>query len=191
MRDFSAKQCSMGIYIERKRNNDQNDPSKTAEDPQQQQQQPQSESHNLEVGLYQSHFDVCYNGLVCEDWRSKIELITSSFYDVARPVLVTKANPFRVTLTHNEFKRSPDFDCNSESGSETSNPDYSNCGGGGGGFFDADKICSKMFMYFATQENLAHRVELELKKFIQIYTEKDEKSFQEKYHLFRTTNPIE
>jgi hypothetical protein len=151
MRQCSAKQCSVGLYVEKKTD-------QTLENP------------NMELTLVQNNFDTCHYGVLNEDWRSKMDVCSCYFDDIPRPILVSKINPFRFALKANLFKRSPEF-CDEDEEDPTD-----------------DEVLNKMFLHFATNENLAHRMAIDLKKFMQISSEKDEMSFCDRYNLFRSAN---
>ncbi len=77
-------------------------------------------------------------------------------------------------MLHPRFSLSKEFlDVSNTSGSETSGEE------------DRDDVASRLFLYFATKENLPHRMPLDLKKLIMVTSEDEQKAFQEKYHLFR------
>lgn len=51
---------------------------------------------------------------------------------------------------------------------------------------DSEKLAHRLFFHFATRENLPHRAELEKRKYVAVYNERDEVAFLEKYQLFRS-----
>ncbi len=99
-RDCSAKNCALGFHVER-RSASSSDPCAA--------EAPAPEGCNLSATLVQCQVDACHLGLMVDEWRARVDCLSAAFTDVARPVLVARAAPFRVTVGSSEFSRSPEF----------------------------------------------------------------------------------
>lgn len=94
-----------------------------------------------------------------DDWRCRLEVMGTEFADVGRPALLARTNPFKVSLKGNDYGVTSEF--RQEAGSTTSEEDGEDGNGG-------EALASKLFLFFATKENLPHRMAVDLKKYIQV-----------------------
>lgn len=171
LRDCSAKQCSLGLFV------------KCAEP-----ENTSTSEINQELTVFQCHFDSCYYALMCDDLQSKIDVINSSFYDIPKPLLIAKLNLLNFNARGNEYKLSRDFHVEGfvkeeDNSDEATNHKTSHS--------ELDAKRQQMYLYFATKENLPHRMAIDVKHFQIIGSANDETELMQKYKMFRESPLIE
>ncbi len=58
---------------------------------------------NLDASLVGCQVDTCHYGLLLEEWRARVDCVQTIFTDVARPVMVARTAPFKVTVHKSLF----------------------------------------------------------------------------------------
>jgi hypothetical protein len=181
IRDCSAKSCALGVYI---RNAAKNSSSESGSSPAAASATPSSttspsgrccasQSHcmpNQEITLSQCQFDTVHYGVMSDNPRTKIDIMRCSFFDIPRPILLSRDNLVHMYVMNNEFRLSPIY-------SELADKD--------GPALTEEAVRGRIYLNFATTENLPHRLAIDMNEFLQVGSKEEEEALHKKYRSFR------
>ena len=132
-------------------------------------------ARNLESTLIENHFASCFNGVLCDDPRSKLELYGCSFYDVVKPIIVLQSSLHQLKISGTEFKRTKDYSAvDVEIDPEAAKS-----------MTPAEVEEKKMTFHLAQSENLPYQLAIDMASFTQIGSAEDEREFARKFKLWR------
>lgn len=120
---------------------------------------------NIDLAAADCLFETSHNGVMNDCAGSNVDIATSSFRDVPKPILFARANLSAMNLRQNEYVQRIAV-------SEIS---------------DVEAQRQKMYLEFALEENLPHRVAVDdPSSYLLVVNEKEELAFVEKYRTIRS-----
>ena len=139
-------------------------------------------STNQEHYFSRLQFDTTHYGIYNDDPRARIEVACCEFDDVPRPIILDRDCLPKTHVHDGVYKVSESFlpvEGDGESSSGGSNNSSSS------GKEDFEAITGKMYLHFATKENLPHRSAIDYNRVTFIHCEREEKMVEKKFKAFR------